>query len=141
MLLGPFPAHLREHVKRTGGLVPWPEHPIAKAVMLHSCSGFVCVLDEDGTMWIYDATASKMIAECPDSPEKLLQIKGATRHWPELADWLPRRPTAAVDCRRCLGEGYLLAPAFERPCSICKGLGWITNVPSGSSHTGEGNGP
>jgi hypothetical protein len=128
MLLGPFPPQLREHVQRTGAPVPWPDRPIARGVILRSGSGFCCVLDEDGAMWIYDASADEMIAECPDGPEKLLQIRWAARQWPELSEWLPERPAASLDCPKCLGEGYPLSPVSQRPCARCLGLGWLAQA-------------
>jgi hypothetical protein len=50
------------------------------------------LLDEDGRVWIYNAGADPMIAECPDCLEKLCEIRAAAKHWAELADWLPTRP-------------------------------------------------
>src|SRR6266478_3294879 len=110
MFLGPLPDHLRQHVARTGKPVDWPEHPITRGIVLFSFSGFCGVLDENGALWIYDAGRDPMIAEAPDGPEKLLEIRRATPHWPELADWLPRRPTDAADCPRCGGDGQLFRP-------------------------------
>jgi len=124
VLLGPLPDHLREHIARTGMPVCWPEHSITRGVVLCSFSGLVCVLDDNGAVWVYDAGADPMVAELPDGPEKLVQIRAATRIWPELADWLPRRPAGAADCPKCAGRGWLSPPFLGRPCSSCLGLGW-----------------
>jgi hypothetical protein len=124
MVLGPLPRHLREHIERVGSVIGWPEHPGTRCVILRSGSGFCTVLDEGGSVWVYDVTEDPMVGELPDGPRKLLEIKRAIRHWSALADWLPQRPTWAVNCPACDGRGY--STWIIVPCSCCSGLGWVT---------------
>jgi hypothetical protein len=117
MFLGPMPGLLREHVLRTGKRHSLPDCQDVRAIALRDGSGFCSTLTEDGAVWIYDASADPMIAELPDGPRKLLEIRLAAQNWPELATWLPQRSPGAADCRRCAGKGYRLSPVFDWPCS------------------------
>jgi hypothetical protein len=49
-------------------------------------------------------------------------LVAAARRFPSLADLRPIRPTCAITCESCRGEGEILAGV---PCGVCMGTGWI----------------
>lgn len=81
-------------------------------------------LDADGEVWnwcVWDDSVERV----PDGPTKVGLVATATERVPELAEWLPQRPTDAGDCERCASTGWLQPPWPRLQCPDCNGLGWV----------------
>jgi hypothetical protein len=55
-------------------------------------------------------------------------VAAGSRHYPELAPFVPDRPPDAVDCRHCRGTGRPKlgeTPLPENIVCYCGGLGWL----------------
>jgi hypothetical protein len=61
----------------------------------------------------------------PDGALKVGLVAIAARRVPELAAWLPARPSEATDCGPCHGSGWLPPPFDRVQCPECFGMGWI----------------
>lgn len=120
-IFGPLRSHLREFIERTGS-GEWLEHRGIPCIQLRGGSGFWSVLSADGAVWVYSYGRDPEVEELADGPRKLVEIRLATRRWPELADWLPQRPVGAVDCEACGGLGRPCE--IYLPCLSCFGFGW-----------------
>lgn len=127
--LGPMPAHLCEIVRR------WIENgkeadshyiiePRISALLITGGGFGASYLDGNGELWdwFFDDESPGRVR---DESRKLLLALIAVECWPELAGWIPSRPTSATDCRKCRGTGKLtLTPDFVDYCGACNGLGW-----------------
>jgi hypothetical protein len=82
-------------------------------------------LDADGQVWnwlAFDETVERV----PDGPVKVGLVAIAAERVPELAAWLPVRPSGAADCKPCCASGWLTPPLPRVQCPECHGMGWVT---------------
>jgi hypothetical protein len=76
--------------------------------------------------WFCDWDGSGEIVErVPDGPMKVGLIVIAAERVPELAAWLPSRPSGASDCGPCQGSGWLVPTLPRVLCPECNGMGWL----------------
>jgi hypothetical protein len=80
-------------------------------------------LDAEGDVWNCSAWDDS-IEVVPDGETKVSIVAGAADRIPELASWLPARPSGASNCERCHGSGWMPPPLNLMQCPECFGLGW-----------------
>jgi hypothetical protein len=78
-------------------------------------------LDAEGEVWSW-STWDDMVERVADGPRKVGAVVIAAERVPELAEWLPRRPPAAMDCQVCNSSGRLHPRLL---CPECSGMGWL----------------
>jgi hypothetical protein len=124
--LGPLPVHLQELLRRWIADQPersWERLAVRDGLLLHDGVECSCWLSPTGDLIRWhelDNVVTKV-----DGPEKVRLVCEAIHHRPQLADWLPPRPTLARDCELCNSGGWLLPPLPRTVCSLCSGLGWL----------------
>lgn len=104
----------------------------AHGVLLCATIGSAGLLRLDGGVWVNEIENWGSPEEPREvwrealEPERWSWLVLGLRHYPALAQLLPPRPEAAVDCEPCSGSGYISrnADADGRICSECWGLGW-----------------
>jgi hypothetical protein len=79
-------------------------------------------LKPNGEVWSQNADSPLKLEESPHWC--LVARLAAAERFPELAELVPIRPSAAVDCADCEGSGRVLNGLVR--CGVCYGLGWIT---------------
>ncbi len=124
--LGPMPDSVKQIV---GQLVaeaqrqPFINRP--NAFMLTGGPSYCSYLDADGNVWNVDLWDDSLhLVE--NGARKVGLIAIAADRVPGLKQWLPRRPTDAVDCAICHASGWLPPPMPHVQCPECFGMGWIT---------------
>jgi hypothetical protein len=125
--LGPIPKTLQDlvaHWIKQGTCAVAPTiDGAASGLYIYGGLDGLCSLHTDGTIrdWDYDDSVEVV----PDGPLKVCIVVSGARRRPELAEWLPSRPTAATDCLACAGSGWWapLEPIIR--CPECGGLGWV----------------
>lgn len=128
LILGPMPARVREIVQR---LIaerrcnpPNADERLNGFLLTGGPSG-CSYLDGEGEVWnlsLWDESIERVI----DGPIKVGLVAIAAERVSELAEWLPRRPPAAADCRMCSGSGSLPPPWQRIQCPECYGMGWLS---------------
>jgi hypothetical protein len=81
-------------------------------------------LEADGEVWNWSVW-DESIESVPDGPLKVALVAIAVKRVPELAAWLPARPSGATDCRPCQGSGWIPPPLNPLQCPECFGMGLI----------------
>jgi hypothetical protein len=129
-MLGPMPARVRATVRRLIA-VGRPDPPNAderiNGLLLTAGPCGASYLDADGEVWncsFWEENDS--VEDVPDGPTKVGLIAIAAERIPELSEWLPRRPTAAKDCKLCDARGSLQPPWQDIQCPECSGMGWVS---------------
>ena len=138
---------LRDRVQQVLDDGPSPRYPMDDEAAAHGAIaiwgtlGMIVGLRPDGTLWQFDAEWGAPLAPVPPEHQVSVLANG-TKRFPWLAEALPPRPAAAVDCESCLGHrffgptrrlGHYQARASAKDelqsivCSRCQGLGWIEN--------------
>jgi hypothetical protein len=135
--LGPIPKTLQDlvaHWIKQGNPHTLPPTIDDAADGLYICGGlgYLCSLHTDGTIrdWDSDDDLGEVV---PDGPLKVSIVVIGARRLPELAEWLPSRPTAARTCEVCVGTGRYLPPMPPMVCPECSGLGWLPPESSGDA--------
>jgi hypothetical protein len=62
-----------------------------------------------------------------DPAWRITALVVAAEKFPDLAVFLPDRPSLAVDCAACDGRGHITVPEIDKEflCEKCCGLGWL----------------
>lgn len=94
------------------------------ALFIYGGPAGCCYLDATGEVWSWNAW-DDVVIRLEDGPDKVGIIAIVAEWRPELAEWLPRRPSDASDCQQCAGRGWLLPPWPRIQCPECVGLGWV----------------
>jgi hypothetical protein len=127
LVLGPMPDAVRSVVRR---LVEdaRPERADAderlNGFLLTGGPGGCSYLDADGQVWNWSPW-DESVELVPDGPLKVGLVAIAVERLPELAAWLPLRPSGASDCVLCRGSGWLPPPRPRLQCQECNGMGWL----------------
>ena len=133
--LGPIPPSVRGTVRRLSAAGrPDPPNPDERlnGLLITGGPGGECYLDAEGEAWnrrygLNDHDES--VAHIPDGPMKVGLVAVAAERFPELAEWLPRRPATALDCPTCQASGSLPPPWHQVQCPHCFGMGWSSAKP------------
>ena len=91
------------------------------AIALLGTIGATWMLRPDGTLWDADADSGKPLTPLPEKSKIMALVWGVER-FPWLAELLPQRSYASVDCAECEGRGRVGATPIL--CPTCQGLGW-----------------
>jgi hypothetical protein len=126
--LGPIPptalAAVRQAIAERG-----TELGDRRALMLCGGPGGASYIDCNGEVWNHFFAFSdqaEVIEHVPDGSRKVGLVAIGAERIPELAEWLPRRPAAAVDCDLCKATGSLPPPLSQVQCPRCFGMGWLS---------------
>jgi hypothetical protein len=128
LALGPIPEAVRRAVGRViaeterGELRADGER--LKGLFLAGGPGGSSYLDAEGEVWNWSAWDDS-IELVPDGPIKVGIVAVAAECMPELAAWLPARPSGASECGPCHGSGSLPLPWPRIQCPKCLGMGWV----------------
>jgi hypothetical protein len=129
LLLGPMPASVRTAVQRL--IAADRRHPPhaderLNGLLLTGGPGGCSYLDADGEVWNrFFWSEHESVEHVPDGPLKVGLVAIAAERLPALAEWLPRRPSRAVDCAVCNATGWLQPPNPPVQCPKCHGMGWL----------------
>jgi hypothetical protein len=133
--LGPIPASVRSAVQRLiAERRPDPPDPDERlnGVPLTGGPCGASYLDAAGEIWNWSCAMNEhpeSVERVPDGPMKVGLVAIGAERFPELAEWLPRRPATAVDCSTCQGSGSLPPPWHQVQCPHCFGMGWSSAKP------------
>jgi hypothetical protein len=98
-------------------------------ISLMGTIGSIWLLRPDGTLWEVDDDSGKPLRPLAEQFQTTALVAGPERHsW--LAELLPRRPSAAIDCSQCMGTGKLRVgedPEQFVYCPTCHALGWTSS--------------
>lgn len=86
--------------------------------------GAVWLLRPDGTLWEVDDDSGRPLVPLAEQFHITALVAGTQRH-PWLRELLPSRPSDAVECDTCGGQGMIANAAY---CSHCSALGWMPNT-------------
>jgi hypothetical protein len=102
--------------------------------MLHGSIGYGCYFSPDGNIFIeeYDIGSDEPTTVDHSRQAQIAALVLTSRHMPQLAALLPKRPANAPSCKECDGMGWLHQEMFRRVfksegllCTKCSGLGWL----------------
>ena len=124
-----LPTHIADRIRAWVAGTPkasgHADHESAKygGISLMGTIGSTWLLRPDGTFWDVDDDFGKPPQPLAEELHTVALVEGAERHaW--LAELIPRRPSAATDCKPCNGRGYVDAGRSVF-CPTCSALGWI----------------
>lgn len=127
LLLGPMPISVR---KAVSDLVQSAREASAQSnhEFIGHClwcgPGGFDYIDANGEVWAQDLWRDSL-EQIADGPRKVAAIAIAAKRTPELAAWLPRRPSSAVNCSMCSARGWLDVARHTFLCTACHGMGWV----------------
>jgi hypothetical protein len=103
--------------------------PSLNALFVTGWAAGFSYLDADGEVWEWwaadDHGGLTRLTRVPDGRHKVLVIAIAAARLAELADWLPERPAAAIECGVCRGTKRPRPPFDRAFCTTCCALGWV----------------
>src|SRR5260370_1334711 len=118
-----------------------PERPEAderlNGFLLTGGPGGASYIDADGEVWNWFCDsdgAGEIVERVPDGPMKVGLIVIGVERVPELAAWLPSRPSGASDCGACQGSGWPLPPV---PRGLCPARQSAANCPEEQPERGR----
>jgi len=80
-------------------------------------------LKPNGEVWSQSSGSDASSLKLEESPHWCLVARlAAAERFPDLAELVPIRPAAALDCQDCDGCGRVLNGLVR--CGVCYGLGW-----------------
>lgn len=80
-------------------------------------------LKSNGEVWFQSSDGANAPLKREESPHWCLVARlAAAERFPELAELVPVRSAAAVNCSDCDGSGHVLNGLVR--CGVCYGLGW-----------------
>jgi hypothetical protein len=127
LVLGPMPGPVRQAVRRLIAETRPSgrrEHDERLCGLLLSGGPTGCFyLDAEGEVWDC-STWDDSIEVVPEGELKVGIVADAADRIPELAMWLPARPSDAPSCQHCQESGRMPPPLEFLQCPGCFGLGW-----------------
>jgi hypothetical protein len=85
-------------------------------------------LRSDGTLFLFSTDAEEMtIEEERDERLKNLALYQGAKKYPAISSLVPHRPTDAIDCSGCGGQGKIEIAGMDPDVIVCYcgGLGWL----------------
>ena len=126
-----FPSSLRdkltERLREARVKYPAALSADGRAFLVDGGLGYGAYVSPEGDVFMetYDlATDSEAKCDRSERAQAMVLVLGS-RRMPELGALIPARPTEAVDCAECVGEGWRrFGPEMRFICQACGGLGW-----------------